>query len=235
MLRLVLLNFLLLFSLKAFCQVKLTDAEVIIQSRHVWRGDQLGTAPAIEPSVTFSEGRFSFNFWASVTTNNSYSEIDLIPAWQFRDFQLSLLNYYNPVPGEKNQYLNFQEGKSRHSLELSFDNYSVEKGRLKWMVGTFLLGDKNEDTGKPFYSTYLELKYPFSVLGLDAEPFIGMTPFKGYYADKTAIINSGISFSKEFRLSSRLSVPVTVSYIYNPYQDKQMVTIATGLVFSASE
>ena len=75
-----------------FSQMKFSEAEVLVQSRHVWRGEKLGTTPAIEPSVTFSASRFSFNVWASVTTNNSYSEVDLIPAYQFNKFQITLLN-----------------------------------------------------------------------------------------------------------------------------------------------
>jgi hypothetical protein len=69
------------------------EAEVILQSRHLWRGSQLGDQVAVEPSVTLGAGRFSFNIWASRTTNNSYSEIDLIPSWQFNELSLSLLDY----------------------------------------------------------------------------------------------------------------------------------------------
>lgn len=219
----------------AVAQSNYTEAEIIVQSRHVWRGSQLGTAPAIEPSVTFSGGRFSFNVWASVTTNNSYSEIDLIPSWQFRNFSFTIFDYYNPVSDETNQYFNLKNGKSRHSIELAIDNYSVEKYRFKWMVGTFIAGDKNEENGNPFYSTYLELKYPFSFLWFTAEPFVGATPFKGYYADKPAVINSGIALSKELKLSSRFSVPVVLTYTYNPYRGDQMVTVSSGLIFSAAD
>jgi hypothetical protein len=216
-------------------QINYPEAEVMIQSRHIWRGTQLGNAPAIEPSVTFSKGHFSLNIWASATTNNSYSEIDLIPAWQFGEFTVTVLDYYNPVLGEKNQFLNFQEGYNRHSVELTVDNYSGEKQRLKWLVGAFLLGDKNEETGNPFYTTYLELKYPFSFLKIDAEPFIGLTPFKGFYAEKLAVINSGIALGKEIKLSSKLSIPIVLTYTYNPYEDKQFVTLGSGIVFSSSE
>lgn len=233
MFRSIVTCFFTVISLLSVAQITCYDAEIIVQSRHVWRGSQLGTAPAIEPSVTFSGGRFSFNVWASVTTNNSYSEIDLIPSWQFRDFSFTIYDYYNPVPGEVNQYFNLKNGKSRHSLELAIDNYSIEKYRFKWMVGTFISGDKNAETGNPFYSTYLELKYPFSFLKIDMEPFVGVTPFKGYYAGSLAVINSGIAFSKELKLSSRFSVPIVLTYIFNPYSDEQMVTVSSGLVFSS--
>jgi hypothetical protein len=216
-------------------QINYPEAEVMIQSRHIWRGTQLGNAPAIEPSVTFLKGHFSLNVWTSVTTNNSYSEIDLIPAWQFGELTVTVLDYYNPVLGEKNQFLNFQEEYNRHSLELTVDNYSGEKHRLKWLVGTLFVGDKNEETGNPFYSTYLELKYPFSFLKIDTEPFVGLTPFKGYYAEKLAVINSGIALSKELKLSSNLSIPIILTYTYNPYEDKQFITLGSGIVFSSGE
>lgn len=227
--------FLSLLSISVTAQNRDFEAELILQSRHIWRGSQLGDAIAVEPSVTIGTGRFSFNLWAARTTNNSYSEIDLIPSYQFDHFSLTLLDYYNPVTEETNQYLNFQKGKNRHSLELNIDNYSIEKQRFKWMIGTFLLGDKNEETGKPFYSTYLEFKYPFTVLGIETEPFAGLTPFKGYYADKFAIINTGISFSKEIELSTCFSVPLSLSVICNPHKNKQFVVISSGICFSAGK
>lgn len=222
---------LLLLALQSLSQVRISDAEILIQSRHVWRGEKLGTAPDIEPSVTFAGGKFSFNFWASVTPNNSYSEIDLIPAWQFDNFQFTLLDYYNPVLGENNRFLNFKEGKSRHSLELCLDNYSVEKQRFKWMVGTFLLGDRNEDTGNPLYSTYLEFKYPFTFWSIETEPFAGLTPFHGLYANRFAFINTGISFSKELDLKIPFTIPLSLSFISNPNTKQSFVIFAGGIAF----
>lgn len=216
-------------------QISYPEAEVMFQSRHVWRGTKMGTSPAIEPSVTFSKSHFSFNVWASVTTNNSYSEVDLIPSWQFGELTCSVLDYYNPVPDEKNQYLNFKGDRNRHSLEITLDNYAGEKNRLKWLIGTFIAGDKNEETGNPFYSTYLELKYPFTFLEIDAEPFVGATPFNGFYAGNFAVINSGLALSKEFKLSSSLSVPILLTYTCNPYENNQFVTLGTGLVFSTGQ
>ena len=223
---------LLLFTLPTMSQVQVSDAEMLIQSRHIWRGEKLGTAPAIEPSVTFSANRLSFNIWASVTTNNSYSEIDLIPAWQFSYFQLTLLDYYNPKLGQENHYLNLQEERSRHSLELTFDNFSVDKQRFKWMLGTFLLGDKNEETGNSFYSTYLEFKYPFTLLDIDIEPYVGLTPFHGLYATKFNVVNIGVSFVKSVSITQNLSVPLSITLISKPSQNNYFLALSSGIVFS---
>jgi hypothetical protein len=207
------------------------EGELILMNRHHWRGSQFGDAMAIEPSVTISSGGFSFNVWSALTPNNSYSEVDLIPSYSFKNYTVTLFDYYNPIPGEDNQYLNFTEEKNRHSLELALDNYMAEKQRLKWMIGTFMFGDKNEETGKPYYSTYIELKYPFSFWILEAEPFVGLTPFKGLYADKFAVINTGVSISKELDFKLPFSIPLSLSFISNPYAKQGFVIFAGGIAF----
>jgi hypothetical protein len=223
---------LVLFSWHVFGQIKITDAGLLVQNRHIWRGSKLGNAPSIEPSVTFSANRLHFNFWAAATPDNSYSEIDLIPSFQFNHFQLTLFDYYNPVRGAENQFLNFSEDRNRHSIELAFDNFSTETQRLKWMIGTFLTGDKNQATGKQNYSTYIEFRYPITFFKLKIEPFTGITPFGGYYADWFAIINAGIGISKSLKLSSRVSIPFNLLLISNPYQRFYFFNFSSGIVIS---
>ena len=220
-----------LFTMLVSGQKMELEAKLMLQSRHVWRGSQLGDAMAIEPSVTVGAGRFSFNIWAAQTTNNSYSEIDLIPSWRFNELTLTLLDYYNPVRDENNQFLNFLKGHNRHSLELTVDNYSVEKRRFKWMLGTFLLGDRNVETGNQFYSTYFEFKHLFTVFGIKIEPFTGLTPFRGYYAKKFAVINTGTSFKKELDFNLPFTIPLNLSFIVNPYNRHSFVTFACGIAY----
>lgn len=229
--KLILVLVLLINTLLSFSQERWWEAELMFLSRHAWRGEVLGTAPAIEPSVTAHLGNFSFNVWAAITTNNSYSEIDIIPSYQFKYFALTLLDYYNPVAGEKNQYLDFSKEFNRHSVEATIDNYDVEKQRLKYLVATFFLGDKNEETSKPFYSTYVELSYPFTVLGLEAEPFVGATPFEGYYAEKPAVVNTGLSLSKELDFKLPFTIPLTLSLVSNPNTSNTFVTFAAGIAY----
>lgn len=218
-------------SFNSFAQLTISEGELMFLSRHVWRGEQLGTNISIEPSVTVSAGRFNFNVWAALTPDNSYSELDLIPSYQFNAFELSLLDYYNPIAGEKNSYLKFDKASNRHSVEVTLDNYEVEKYRLKWMAGTFILGDKNDETGRPFYSTYVEFSYPYTLWTIDLEPSLGFTPLKGYYADHFAFINTSMSFGKEIELNEHFSIPLTLSFIHNPNTSNTFVTFATGIAF----
>jgi len=221
----------LLFTISVSGQKLNFEAELILQSRHLWRGSQLGDAMAVEPSVTLGAGRFSLNVWASQTINNSYSEIDLIPSWQFNAFAISMLDYYNPVVDETNQFLDFHKERNRHSVELTLDNYSVEKRRFKWMIGTMLLGDRNEETGNAFFSTYIEIKHTFNIFGIGIEPFTGLTPFRGYYAEKLAVINSGVSFGKELDFNLPFTIPLNLSFVLDPHTRQRFVTFAAGIAF----
>lgn len=232
--QLILILIFFVLTASSFAQAVGFDGELSIQSRHIWRGSKMGNAPAFEPSVTVSTGIFSLDFWAAVTPNNSYSEIDLIPAVQLGNITATLFDYYNPVPGEKNQFLNFREGQSRHSLEIAFDNYSSQQ-HLKWMAGTFLRGDKNPETGQSYYSTYVEFSYPIEFHKIEIEPVAGFTPFKGYYANHPAIILAGISFSRELRLSERWIVPIKAAISTNPHKANTYFTICSGIAFSAND
>lgn len=218
-------------TLTTYSQPKISEAELMFLSRHIWRGERLGTALSIEPSVTATAGRFSFNVWAAFTPDNSYTEIDLIPSYQFDYFELSLLDYYNPVVGEKNQYLKFDKQSNRHSVEVTLDNYEVEKHRFKWMVATFILGDQNEETGNPYYSTYVELSYPFTLLTIDMEPSCGFTPARGYYADQLDVVSTAFSLGKEIEFNAPFTIPLTLSFIHNPSTSNSFVTFAAGIAF----
>ena len=84
----------LAINVQVFSQISFSEAEVMIQSRHVWRGTKLGDAPAIEPSITFAGSHFGFNIWAAKTTNNSYSEnrpYSILAIWRTYLFRFRLL------------------------------------------------------------------------------------------------------------------------------------------------
>ena len=205
--------------------------ETLFFSRHVWRGEQMGNAPAVEPSLTLSRGAFSLELWAARTLNNSYSEVDIIPSVQLGELTLTLFDYYNPVPGEENRFFRFSEDRSRHSVELCLDNKAGDAFPLKWMAGVFLLGDKNPETGKPFYSTYLELSYPLYVGGIKIDPQLGLTPRKGYYASRAAVLQTGLSASYEVKTNRLVVFPLRISLLHNPYAGNSFAIFAAGFSF----
>lgn len=221
----------LMLTLPAFAQQKVNlEGEIMLFSRHLWRGDQMGNAAAIEPSVTISSGIFSLNLWAAKTFNSSYAEVDLIPSIKLGSLSIILFDYYNPVRGEENRYFDFSKNNNRHSVELAVSHAASHKMPLRWMIGTFLFGDHNASSGNPHFSTYAEVGAPFQINTLDIDPFIGFTTHEGYYADRFSLVNCGSTIKRVFAFYNIL-LPVQVTATYNPNKNKAFVNFGAGIAF----
>ena len=227
---LTLIMILMLASPGVFAQKDIcVEFQVDLFTRHYWRGFVFGNTPAIEPQVTLTMNRFSFNVWAAQTFNESYSEIDLIPSYSFGNYTLSFLEYYNPVQDEQNRYFDFSKELSRHSGELMLSYNGEGKLPFRWMVTTFLYGDGHPVEGQPLYSTYLEAGKSFTIAGAEAEISLGLTPWESFYAGRFAAVHAGISLSDEIRLGEGKSAPLRLSFNTNPHTRDAWVIFSIGL------
>ncbi len=84
--------------------------------------------------------------------------------------------------------------------------------------------DARKANGDIFYSSYLELSYPFKCKGLDFNVFAGGTPNKadtkkdesGFYGNDPGIVNLGFTVSKDLPITEKFSLPLSASLITNP-------------------
>lgn len=194
-----------------------------------WRGGLSAEKPCIQPGVYVASGLFRFDIWSSVSSD--YFDLELTPTLTLGDFELSIVDYYEPEKGESNSYFNFFGDESMHSTEFVFAYYA-NKLPVNITAATFILGDKNEETGKPNWSTYLQLGYPYSFKWFDAEVSVGATPAKGYYTESAAWIHSALALSKEFELGKQWTLPVDVAFSYNPHLSKAFFTCTLGINFN---
>jgi hypothetical protein len=195
----------------------------------LWRGDQLGDAPAIEPEITLNKGNFGFSVWAATTFNNSYNEIDFILNYQVLPFlNISFYDYYNPVPDAENEFWKYKGDEMRHSLELTAD---LEKDDfpLTLLAGVFIYGDKDSISSRERFSTYIESGYNFRIAKSDFRLFAAFTPFNGYYADNFSFVNIGATFSDSFSISPKLEVPVALTFCTNPYTNNAWFIVGIGI------
>mgnify|MGYP004701098421 CR=1 FL=1 len=205
------------------------DFRTDIYSRHLWRGDQLGDAPAIEPEISFTKGNFGFSIWGATTFNNSYNEIDVILNYQVLPFlNISFYDYYNPVHDAENEFWKFKGDEMRHSLELTAD---LEKDDfpLTLLAGVFIYGDKDSIDSSERFSTYIEPAYNIKIAGKDFRLFAGFTPFSGYYAHNFAFVNIGATFSDSFSISSQLELPVEITFCTNPSTNQTWFVVGVGI------
>ena len=220
------------FSLKVSAQENRqwkVDFRTDIYSRHLWRGDQLGNAPAIEPEISLTKGNFGFSIWAASTFNNSYNEIDVILNYQVLPFlNISFYDYYNPVPDAQNEFWKYKGDEKRHTVEMTAD-LGKDDFPLTLLAGVFLYGDKDSiDSGERF-STYIEPAYNFKIAGKDFRLFTGFTPFDGYYAGNFSFINVGATFSDAFNVTPKLELPIEITFCTNPSTNQTWFIVGIGI------
>jgi hypothetical protein len=200
-----------------------------IYSRHLWRGDRLGDAPAIEPELSLTKGNFGFTIWGASTFNGSYEELDLIVNYRVLPvLNLVLFDYYNPVQGEENNFWQYSGENIRHTIELSGE-YEKEGFPLKVLAGVFLYGDKDRVDGKEQFSTYIEPSYHFKLAGKGFNAFAGVTPFRGYYASNFAFVNLGVSLNDSFPIGEKLELPFSFTFSTNPYANNTWFVVGFGI------
>ena len=202
-----------------------------VVSSYVWRGIEIGDSPAIQPalSYTFPGIGIVVGAWGSyaITDNviddlgnkHRYQEVDLYATIPAGAFSFTVTDYY-VVP--------FTTGSSNRSFDFTSDGPNVvelsvgyTEKNLSLLAAINVAGN---DTSIGFkHAKYFEAGYKFydkdgytakGVVGLGNEDYYGAA--KG---DKIALVNTGISVSKD---------RYTASYIYNPNTEK------SNLVFMAS-
>jgi len=214
-------------------------------TRYIWRGQNYGNSPAIQPTLSLNAFGFSIGAWGSyalsrytfqvndsVSVQDNYSEIDLFISYHYSFFTLLLTDYYVPIPIDTlpgADYFNWNNNTTWHTLELSLILDGPEKFPIEFIASTLLYGaDKGTDTTGVYgqgstnnFSTYFELSYPFQVKGFTIKPFIGGIPFgSAWYGPKAGINNVGVHVTKEIPISKKYSLPVQGKLVFNPLSKK---------------
>lgn len=225
----LLTGFFMLTAINVLAQKDISlEFQADIFSRHYWRGFVFGNTPAIEPQITLSAGRFSLNLWAAQTINETYSEIDLIPSYSLGNFEISFLDYYNPVQDETNRFFDFSRTMNRHSGELMLTYNGEGKFPLNLMAATFLYGDRHLDTDKHMFSTYVQAGLPFSLAGSDAELSVGLSPWESFYSEQFAVVHAGLSVSDQIKAGEGVTLPYSLSLFANPSTAEAWVIFSFG-------
>lgn len=172
-------------------------------SSYVWRGVSY-SGPSIQPYVDFSTGGLSIGAWGSYGFDG-FQESDLYASYGF-DFGLSigLTDYYYPGT----PYFNYsadQIGAHGFEANVGYDiaDFSVAANYMLNQAG--LAGTEGGDM-------YFELGYTFKYLDI----FLGAGD--GWHsADGTfALVNLGLSTTREININDNFSLPVSGSVILNP-------------------
>lgn len=229
----VIRSLILFSSFSSFAQLKFgTD----FYSRYIWRGLDFGDSPALQPSLSYTLGGLTVGAWASYafpTMAATYSENDLYLSYTYAtksigSFSLICNDYYLPSVGIPFGYFKPTDSNpvAAHTLEGGLSYSGAEKFPISLALYTNISND-------PDNSAYIQASYPFTVDDATLTLTTGFVPSKSiYYAtSKGGIINFGITAAKTVALSDRFSLPINVSYVSNPTQDKTYLVFGGSLIF----
>ncbi len=205
-------------------QVEVTTG-VDLVNRYIWRGLEFGGAPSIQPTLAVSVGPVELGSWAAYTMSNQSTDADEIDFWlgishQFENsISVSALvtDYYFPNTGI--DFFNFnnyddEDGPGAHTLEFGLAVTGPESFPLTFSGYINFYNDAGNNT-------YFQVDLPVSLTETELNFFAGVTGGSednpDYYgSDEFALINIGVTASKEIKITDHFALPLFVSYILNP-------------------
>jgi hypothetical protein len=208
------------------------DLSVDIVSRYIWRGINLSESPALQPTLGLNFKNFTLGTWSSYTiSREAIQEVDLFLSYEREYLTLTINNYYNTLDtlGFTGNYFDMSKATTPHVLEGMITLSGPESFPLSLTAATMFWGNDRKEDGKNFYSTYLELGYPFRVQETEIATFIGLTPTNGLYGDKFGVVNLGLSATKSIVVTDKFTIPIKGSFMLNPQQEKVFFVISLTL------
>lgn len=196
-----------------------------LMSRYVWRGTDFGESLSIQPTLEFSSGGLAIGTWASYSIaadGSGANEHDIYLSYTAGAFSFGVTDYYFPGPGGVGFFDFSDEGDGAHWIE-PFISFAPSESFSLW-ASVFAYND-------PDNSIYIEGSYAFEVddvsLGLTA----GLVPSESaFYGNSDfALVNVGLSASKEVPITDQFSLPVSVSYIINPDSERTFLVFGISL------
>jgi hypothetical protein len=206
------------------------STSVDLYSRYVWRGADIANTPSIQPSLAVSYRGCELGAWGAYTLSNQASGTDEIDFWlgythsAGKDVSVTAIatDYYYPNAGI--DFFNFNNYDAVKDDTISDPGaHTIELGVIVAGPPSFPLSVSGyvnvyNDAGS---NTYFQLDYSVTVDNTDLNFFCGATGGSkdnpGYYgSDNFAVINTGVTATRNIPVSDRLSVPLTVSFIVNP-------------------
>ena len=205
------------------------SASLELTTKYMWRGIEYGTAPTLFPMIGYCYKGFNAFAMGGYAVNGSHQEVDLGVSYTANEFSFGVSDYYYPsAVGEKDGYFKLSNRNTGHWVE-AYASWNGKKIPLWVTVSTYVFGaDKNED-GKQMYSAYAEVGYTHSFNDNNSMSLcVGANLNKSFYTDYQSgfnVVNINAKYSTAFKFG-KFRLPVSASYILNPYKNKSFLTMS---------
>jgi len=189
-----------------------TSANVDLMSRYIWRGQEYGQSPSIQPGLSATWKKFTLGAWGAYKFNGAgMQETDFYLSKTIGPISFAIWDYWNFCDTTYMNFFDYNHKTTAHLLEAQVLLSGGETLPFNIFGSYFFYG---ADTSK---SIYIELQYLFLSDPINMLLFAGFQPKGTYYATKAAIVNIGCTVIKTITVTDRWSLPVSLSLVVNPY------------------
>lgn len=199
-----------------------TSANVDLYSHYIWRGQDYGHTPSIQPGLSATWKNFTLGYWGAYRIAGSGDhETDFYLEKTMGPVTFSIWDYWNYSDSASNNYFDYNKNTTSHLLEAQILLSGGEKLPFN-VIGSYLFYGAD-----PTNSLYFELQYVHSFGSFDTQAFAGFQAKGEYYAPKAAFVNVGCSVAKSVRVTKNWSLPINLSFIVNP--DSKKAYLVAGI------
>ena len=224
--RIILPLFFTFFLTNVFAQEFYVNADFV--SNYIWRGLKNGNA-AVQPAIGYTIGGFTIEAWGSTEFRKSNNEIDFLLSYEYNNFVISLTDIYTQNDDIKSDFFNYSSRTTGHILDLGLQYTVSEKLPLSIGWYTLIAGNDYKENDKRAWSSYVELKYLFTIKDIDLEIEAGLSPWEGMYATKFDVTNIALKATKEFRVTDTFHLPLFGKIGTNPHEKKLFFVVGFSL------
>lgn len=211
-----------------------------LQTKYIWRGMEMMTqksSPVLFPSINYSWDGLSIYAMGGYAVNGKYAEVDLGVSYTWNGLTLGFNDYYYPtLDSNKDNY--FGGENTGHWLEATL-TYAPERIPVWISASNFFYGaDKYVDESgneKQAYSSYLEVGTYYDFLDSNRVSIaVGSALNKSCYNEYEkdfSICNIECKYTYNVDVKDEWTLPLSVSYIYNPVFDKSFINFTASIAF----
>lgn len=198
------------------------SANVDLVSHYIWRGQDYGHTPSIQPGLSATWKDFTLGYWGAYRIAGSGDhEVDFYLEKTIGPVTFSVWDYWSFNDTTSNKFFDYNAKTTSHLLEAQVLLSGGEKLPFNLLGSYFFHGS---DATK---SMYLELQYLHSFGSFDTQTFAGFQPKGEFYAPKAAFVNVGCSVTKSIKVAKSWSIPLSLSFIVNP--DSKKAYLVAGI------
>jgi hypothetical protein len=198
------------------------SANIDLVNHYIWRGQDYGHKPSLQPGLTATWNDFTLGYWGAYRIAGSGDhETDFYIEKTIGPVTFGIWDYWNYSDSVSNNYFDYNKNSTSHLLEAKVLLSGGEKLPFN-LLGSYLFYGAD-----PTKSIYFELQYLHSFGSIDTQTFAGFQAKGEYYAPKTAFVNLGFTASKSFKITKNWSLPINLSFIVNP--DSKKAYLVAGI------